>query len=196
MKDSDKKAPTVPVTCPNCSKNDVPCPSCNAESKRSMSKGKAESLELLKAVTAVLDDKKQDLKKNDKAEKVETEKAMEKDDDTVEKALSSILASSLSRRARMDVAFKLGEAAGNVQSTGFVTEPAVVTTLDIGTTRTRPMHEPPVVPIRHVDAPAAVTKADNMADCSGCGYVYKSTNCPRCEQAHSSPGEAGPLWRR
>lgn len=67
----------------------------------------------------------------------------------------------------------------------------------LGITQTRPAHEPPVVPVRRVEAPAAeITKSDAGCECGACGYVRKSTtpDCPVCSA--SNFGEAPPLWRR
>lgn len=61
-------------------------------------------------------------------------------------------------------------------------------TFTIGTQRTRPEHEPPVVPIRTIPTPQAQPlKAEPVGtDCNVCGYVYKSLDgCPKCSYAMS-----------
>lgn len=61
----------------------------------------------------------------------------------------------------------------------------------VGTKRMRPDWEPPVVPVRRIDTPAAeVTNASEVfKSCGACGTVHKSiTTCPRCDYNHSIRG--------
>jgi len=64
----------------------------------------------------------------------------------------------------------------------------------VGTNRERGIHEPPVVPIRHVETPEAPPHAlTALTDCAQCGYVYKSLEtCPRCTRIAALGGEALP----
>ncbi len=112
----------------------------------------------------------------------------------LEKALRAIAVAGMSRRARMDAAFQLGQAIGRTRP-AFKTEAARID-VNVGTDRTRPTHEPPVVPLRRVDAPLATQPPQaNHESCVVHGYVHKSdAPCPLCEQA--AVAEAGPLWRR
>lgn len=142
---------------------------------------------------------KKDYKKlpKDKTPGKETPVSKSEDDQDFDivKALRAIVASGMSRRARMDAAFKLGQAAGNRSRSPVEAEPVAVD-LDIGTARTRPVHEPPVVPVRRVNAPQPAPVASEMMEaCTVHGYVHKSNApCPMCERARVS--EAQPLWRR
>lgn len=69
----------------------------------------------------------------------------------------------------------------------------------IGTARRASNHEPPVVPVRRVEAPVyspQVAPVDLKA-CGGCGYTYKSLldECPSCSSSRKVT-EAVEYWRR
>jgi inorganic pyrophosphatase len=122
-------------------------------------------------------------------------KYAEKSMEDVSKALTALAVSGLSRRARMDAAFNLGRSAGANSSQRIPTEYLEVPQ-GLGTQKLRPAHEPPVVPVRHVDAPSALVVAkSDYESCSAHGYLHKSDRaCPMCEKANF--GEAGPRWKR
>jgi hypothetical protein len=110
------------------------------------------------------------------------------------KALRAIAAAGLSKRARLDAAYQLGQAVGRTRPIKS-SEPVNVH-LNVGTTRARSEHEPPVVPIRRVETPQAQHSVGaHMESCAVHGYVHKSdSRCPLCAQANIS--EASPLWSR
>lgn len=92
----------------------------------------------------------------------------------IAKALRAAAAASLSRRARADAS------SGHPTSGDRTGEPVEVA--DIGVSYTRPLHEPPVVPVRRVDTP-------NPIPARPCGdHVYKT--------AQTGPQEAKPIKDR
>lgn len=117
------------------------------------------------------------------------------DDVDLTKALRAIAVASMTRRQRLDAAYHLGVAQGR-QTPRVQPEPVQLSNLNIGVNTTRPMYEPPVVPIRRVETPTAEMRPG--AETSSCvvhGYVHKSdVPCPICEK--SNVGEATPFWRR
>lgn len=101
---------------------------------------------------------------------------------TLEKALSSIVVSALSRRARLVERLATQGQAQEVK-------------LDIGITRKQDMNEPPLVPVRTIERTMApVGEPEIFKSCNRCGRMNKSTTCDSC-QDHSSE-TALPLWRR
>jgi len=67
----------------------------------------------------------------------------------------------------------------------------------IGTNRERPQHEPPVVPVRRVEAPPQAVSGSPLSSCGACGYMHKGRvgECPRCVQVLGAPVEFPNLWR-
>lgn len=147
---------------------------------------KNKTLEILEGVHKSLDS----CKAAEELEKANDEEVEE----SVDKALTSIAVSGLSRRQRLDAAYKLGISRGREHNV-MRTDP-VVLDLDIGTKKTRPTHEPPVVPVRTVTPPnQPMRAAEETQACAQHGYVHKSdTRCPICVQAEVT--EALPYWRR
>lgn len=101
------------------------------------------------------------------------------------KALKALAVLGLSRRARMDVAYKLGVAEGTKSpAVPFATEDLSQTPTDIGITKEqlRPSYEPPVVPVRRVETPGHIAPKP-------CGdHEYKTPD--------TSTTPAKPFWRR
>lgn len=118
-------------------------------------------------------------------------KVMESDMDAtkslveITKALKAMTVLGLSRRARMDVAYKVGVAAGSQASEApFATQDLSKEKLNIGITKEqlRPSYEPPVVPVRRVETPGYIAPKP-------CGdHEYKTTPV--------GPEEAKPLSER
>ncbi len=118
-------------------------------------------------------------------------KVMESDMDAtkslveITKALKAMAVLGLSRRARMDVAYKVGVAAGSQAPEGpFATQDLSQEKLNIGITKEqlRPDYEPPVVPVRRVETPGFIAPKP-------CGdHAYKT--------APAGPAEAKPLSAR
>jgi hypothetical protein len=118
-------------------------------------------------------------------------KVMESDMDAtkslveITKALKAMTVLGLSRRARMDVAYKVGVAAGSQAPQGpFTTQDLSKETLNIGITKEqlRPSYEPPAVPVRRVETPGQIAPKP-------CGdHEYKTTP--------AGPVEAKPLSER
>jgi len=116
------------------------------------------------------------------------------------KALSSRVVSGLAKRARMQQA--VAEYVSPTTYTPFDnTEVGQAGSADeqplIGTNRTRNIHEPPVVPVRSIDNAvfsATPCQPEVYKSCDGCGYMYKSINCPKCSAGNF--GESGPYWKR
>lgn len=162
---------------------------------------RSNAVEVLKKAQASLTEE-MDLKKQNKACKSQEEEEEEQEDTEksvtsefdLKKALQALVVSSMSKRARMDAAYQLGQAAS--RSTPINAEPAEITNLNVGTDRSRPTHEPPVVPVRRVETPRGANQTvDTMKSCSVHGYVHKSeASCPLCVQSGIS--EAKPYWRR
>lgn len=168
--------------------------------KKDNKMSKSFAVETLRKAQASLSEEEMDLKKQNKAYKSQ-EDDDEKEEETeksfdLKKALQALVVSGMSKRARMDAAYQLGRAAAQGNNTPFDTEPAKVTNLNVGTDRTRPTHEPPVVPVRRVETPREAPRtSETMKSCSVHGYVHKSeAPCPLCTQAGVS--EAKPYWRR
>jgi hypothetical protein len=101
------------------------------------------------------------------------------------KALKALAVLGLSRRARMDVAYKLGVAEGTKSpAVPFATEDLSNTPTDIGVPKEqlRPDYEPPVVPVRRVETPGQIAPKP-------CGdHEYKTPD--------TSTTPAKPFWRR
>ena len=101
------------------------------------------------------------------------------------KALKALAVLGLSRRARMDVAYKVGVSAGTQAPAGpFATQDLSKEKLNIGITKEqlRPDYEPPVVPVRRVETPGFIAPKP-------CGdHEYKTTPV--------GPEEAKPLSER
>ena len=101
------------------------------------------------------------------------------------KALKALAVLGLSRRARMDVAYKLGVAEGTkAPEVPFATEDLSNTPTDIGVPKEqlRPDYEPPVVPVRRVETPGYIAPKP-------CGdHEYKAPD--------TSTTPAKPFWRR
>jgi hypothetical protein len=100
------------------------------------------------------------------------------------KALKALAVLGLSRRARMDVAYKLGVAEGSKSPTVFATEDLSQNPLDIGISKEqlRPDHEPPVVPVRRVETPGQIAPKP----CGDHEYKTPDTSTPPTK----------PFWRR
>lgn len=115
----------------------------------------------------------------------------------ITKALRALTVAGLTRRQRLDAAYQLGVSQGRQHARPGV-EPIELTheELNIGTQRTRPPHEPPVVPVRRVETPSPRLRGgEETKACPAHGLVHKSSRpCPKCEAAKIS--EAGPRWRR
>ncbi len=172
---------------------------------------RAEAIDVLKKSQGFsLSEGKMDLKKQALMESktADVKKADEMDDEdgegikkvapviaSMNKALRAIVAGTMNRRERLDAAYQLGVAQGKLKPR-VIQDPVQLTNLNIGTTRARPKHEPPVVPIRSVQAPQPEVRAGaEMSSCVVHGYVHKSDNpCPICTQANVRP--ATPFWRR
>jgi hypothetical protein len=118
-------------------------------------------------------------------------KVMESDMDAtkslveITKALKAMAVLGLSRRARMNAAYKVGVAAGTKAPEGpFATQDLSKEKLNIGITKEqlRPSYEPPVVPVRRVETPGQIAPKP-------CGdHEYKT--------APAGPEEAKPLSER
>lgn len=118
-------------------------------------------------------------------------KVMESDMDAtkslveITKALKAMAVLGLSRRARMNAAYKVGVAAGTQAPEGpFATQDLSKEKLNIGITKEqlRPSYEPPVVPVRRVETPGQIAPKP-------CGdHEYKTTPV--------GPEEAKPLSER
>lgn len=116
--------------------------------------------------------------------------------DTLEKALSARVASSISRRARMAsrVDAYNAQMAADVPTHVGSAQPQP----EVGTSRERLAGEPPVVPIRTIHNTMAPTHGEPVMfkSCDGCGRMNKSTadHCLTCSTRPNS--EATPIWRR
>lgn len=145
-----------------------------------------------KKVVDEFDEKTKDYSKLPEDATPDSEKSVD-----VNKALRAITVAGLTRRQRLDAAYQLGRAQGQKHRKP-AAEPAQISheALNIGTTRVRPQHEPPVVPVRRVETPPAnLQPGAEMESCVVHGYVHKSDSpCPMCKAA--GIGEAGPIWRR
>ncbi len=115
--------------------------------------------------------------------------------DGVQKAMRAITAAALSRRERLDAMYQLGVSQGK-KNPAIQAEPVQITDLNTGVSYTRSAHEPPVVPIRRVEAPQPTPRKEAvMKSCELHGYIHKSdAACPLCVRAN--PTEATPLWSR
>lgn len=111
--------------------------------------------------------------------------------DDVKKALKSTAIAGIAKRQRMHA---YSAAASQAQIHAANTEQPAV-----GTNRVRGPYEPPVVPVRRVETPFAVSPVapDTLTDCGQCGYLHKSLDdCPRCAHVASIGGEALPIHFR
>jgi hypothetical protein len=103
----------------------------------------------------------------------------------ITKALKAMAVLGLSRRARMNAAYKVGVSAGTQAPAGpFATQDLSKEKLNIGITKEqlRPSYEPPVVPVRRVETPGYIAPKP-------CGdHEYKTTP--------AGPEEAKPLSER
>lgn len=111
------------------------------------------------------------------------------------KALTSVAVAGFAKRARMEAQVAAHQALENKSEETVVTKPSPEP--ELGVSYTRSSHEPPVVPVRHVEPPAPeVRKSETVEECGTCGYVRKSTTatCPVCDRHNS--GESTPIWRR
>jgi hypothetical protein len=157
---------------------------------------RTEAVDVLHKACASLNEEEMDLKKK-KLPAPPEDKEVEKggEDVDINKALRAIAVAGMTRRERLDAAYQLGVAQGR-QVPRVVQEPVKLTNLNVGSTHARPAHEPPVVPVRCVEAPQAAPRPDAQTEsCLVHGYVHKSgTPCTICEQ--SVVREAGPFWRR
>jgi hypothetical protein len=103
----------------------------------------------------------------------------------ITKALKAMAVLGLSRRARMNAAYKVGVSAGTQAPEGpFATQDLSKEKLNIGITKEqlRPSYEPPVVPVRRVETPGYIAPKP-------CGdHEYKT--------APAGPEEAKPLSER
>lgn len=130
---------------------------------------------------AAIDEEEMDLKK-EASEDEEVGKSLGVVHDLA-KALRASAIAGISKRARMDAAYQAGMAAGRQQEPLDV-EPAQLThdELNIGVNKSRPLHEPPQVPVRKVETPFAIPPKK-------CGdHEYRSNE--------TGPQEAKPFWRR
>lgn len=159
------------IQCPKCDGNDPKCENCGGDGDMS----KADPVAILRSVSA-----KMSALKAEKLEKNE-------DDEDVEKALKAAAVHGMSRARRIATAI--------INNTPL----AAVDDGAIGTIRMRGEHEPPVVPIRHVDTPPPSyhVAPDFLKSCGSCGYVHKSIDdCPRCESVQARNRPAVERWRR
>jgi hypothetical protein len=141
--------------------------------------------DLIKAMKTDCEDKKPSLS--------EEEMDLEKDDDkpakklsNVAKALKAAAIIGLTRRQRMDTAYRLGVAEGmQAQKTPFATEDLSETPIKIGISeeQTRPSYEPPVVPVRKVNNNPGYIAPKPCGD-----HEYKTTT--------TGPSEAKPIKDR
>jgi hypothetical protein len=135
-----------------------------------MNKSLTEAIDILKGVKCLPTD-------GDTVEKAD------ESEEEVEKALKASAVNPIGRRVRMHQ-FAAGMA---------MPQP------EIGVNRTRLPHEPPVVPVRHVDSPfpQPAVQPVVLTDCAECGYVRKSLEeCPRCATVASVGGESLPFHLR
>jgi len=140
---------------------------------------------LVKALKTDCEDKKPSLS--------EEEMDLEKDEDKpakklgkVAKALKAAAILGLTRRQRLDTAYRLGLAQGvKAPNTPFATEDLSQTPVKIGITeeQTRPSYEPPVVPVRRVDNNPGYIAPKPCGD-----HEYKTTT--------TGPSEAKPIKDR
>lgn len=132
-----------------------------------------------------------DLKKDTMEEDSESEEKKSKDSEVnksfdsvheIAKALKASAVAGLSRRQRMDALYQAGVVVG--RQNPIHTEPAVLTQehLNVGIDKSRPLHEPPAVPVRRVETPFSIPPKE-------CGdHAYRTVD--------ATPKEALPLWRR
>lgn len=133
---------------------------------------------LLKSLKESLNEEDMDLKKTDDEEEEKTEKSL----DYIVKALRASAIIGLSRRQRMDAAYRAGVHMGS--NTPMYTEPAGIDVPKLGLEahHVRPDYEPPAVPIRSIDTPFEIPPKK-------CGdHTYKS--------AKVGPMDSKPYWRR
>lgn len=104
-----------------------------------------------------------------KSLKIEVPEKKEVTEEPVEKALTAHMVSGIAKRARLHE-----YAAKVVQDTEYE---------GLGTTRRSENGEPPVVPVRRVEAPQPANRPfEIFKSCDSCGTMFKSTSdCPRCE---------------
>ena len=186
--------------------------------------GKISDIVMKKSKKAAIDEEKLDIKKDmpdsscekinkkvqsdpplgaDSKEKSVSKSYIEKLEDTF-KALSSVVASSISRRARMEARVEQHNALASVSNQVANHEMGIPETADvandapvIGTDRAQAPGEPPVVPIRMIhNGPLSITpcEAEVFKSCNSCGTMTKSTvPCRRCDQLESMKG-SGTVW--
>lgn len=167
------------------------------ESKMDANKSLEKANDLLKSLRDTLTKEKTKVKMDDSKargsldgtkvdeENSETDKRdLKKLPERVAKALKAAAIMGLSRRARMDVAYKIGVAEGT-KARELQAEPVDLSgKLDVGVgeERLRPSYEPPIVPVRKVPTPnQIVTKPCD-------DHTYKT--------AETGPQEAKPFWSR
>lgn len=140
--------------------------------------------DLIKAMKKGCDDKKDSLSEEEMdLEKKDDEK---KEPNKVVKALKAAAILGLTRRQRMDTAYRLGLAQGvQAQKTPFATEDLSETPVKIGISeqQTRPNYEPPVVPVRKVNNNPGYIAPKPCGD-----HEYKTTT--------TGPSEAKPIKDR
>lgn len=119
----------------------------------------------------------------------------------IQKALTARFASSITKRARMAGAIQQYEAARVFAATPADGVPQTVAVAEaqplMGTSRERPLAEPPVVPVRaiHNDLSHTTTAPEMFKSCTGCGRMTKSlTECITCDNRVDP--SATPIWKR
>ena len=159
--------------------------------KKEISKSLGRANDLIKAMKESLKEEDMDLKKTKIEVEVEDdedeEKEVKKGNEHLGSLLKALKASAiagLSRRQRLDVAYRAGVAAGREKPSPFYTEPATLQTPGIGIdeAHVRPDYEPPTVPVRKVETPFTIPPKK-------CGDHTYST-------AKAGPAESKPFWRR
>ena len=138
---------------------------------------------LVKALKESLSEEDMDLKKNDDEEEEEekTEKSFGPLD-LIVKALKASAIIGLSRRQRLNAAYRAGVLEGS--KSPLYTEIASLETANLGLEpkHVRPDYEPPAVPVRRVETPFEIPPKK-------CGdHTYKS--------AEAGPTESKPFWSR
>lgn len=154
-----------------------------AEAKSDVKKSLQRANSLVKALKSSLNEEDMDLKKtDDEDEEKETEKSLSPLA-VVVKALKASSIAGLTRRQRMDAAYRAGSVIGSHQAPIYA-EPVSLREGELGVApqELRPDYEPPVVPIRKVETPFAIAPKK-------CGdHTYKS--------AKVDSTESKPFWRR
>lgn len=107
------------------------------------------------------------------------------DDGVLVKALKAAAASGLSRRERLNMAYRAGIHYGRKSNTPFNEEPVVLdhSSLNLEVAKARPLHEPPAAPVHRVPTP------NPMA-----GRPYEKA--PEYVRPSTHDQEAKPIWRR